>query len=284
MGRLLRRRRGEASAAGGEQVTRPPIKRGVTYKTTGTGLFRRHVRSVTLNVADTETVMESFRALNESEVWLWHGQLRDWRAWLDDRLPDTRRCPGRNDDRCCGWWRLAEADEDELDRRAAIQEAAFRATGSEPSEGGGRRTIEWFRDRGCGGGSWRELDDLEWYIADAEWLFRIVEKRVAEADANAAAVYAIKLGNRLAQIEVKLKAEDDAMFGRAKREASASGGRATRKRPDTERIAAVSAKLAANPQLGDAGAIRRVARDLGDSVHTISKAWKAWKRRQRTPQ
>lgn len=281
MGRILRRRRVEARAAGSEQVTRPPIKRGVTYKTIGTGLFRRHVRSVALNVAETETVMESFRALNESEIWLWHGQLRDWRAWLDDRLPDTRRCPGRNDDRCCGWWRLAEADEAELDRLAAIQEAAFRSTGSEPSQGGGRRTIEHFRKEGCSGGQWRELDDLEWHIADAEWLYRIVEKRVAEADANAAAVYAIKLGNRLAQIEVKLKAEDDALFGRAKREASASGGRATRKRPDTERIAAVRAKLVANPRLSDANAIRLVARDLGDSIETIRKAWR---RREATPQ
>lgn len=281
MGRLLRRRRGEASAAGGEQVTRPPIKRGVSYRTIGTGLFRRHVRSVALNVADAETVAESIRALNESEAWLWHGQLRDWRAWLDDRLPDTLRCPGRNDDRCCGWWRLAEADEAELERRAAIQEAAFRADGSEPSDGGGRRTIEWFREKGCSGGSWRELDDLEWHVKEADWLYRMVEKRVAEADANAAAVFAVKLGNRLAQIEVKLKAEEDALFGRAKREASASGGRATRKRPDTERIAAVQAKLTGNPRLSAARAMQLVARDLGDSVETIRKAWR---RREAAPQ
>jgi hypothetical protein len=108
--------------------------------------------------------------------WNWEWQLEEWRNWLDERLEEASRCPGRQDARCCGIWKVADG--------TVISHKLS-----------------------CNGGRWRELEDLEWFYRDADRLYGIVQQMVTKGDAWGAARFGIELGERLVQLELKLGPE-----------------------------------------------------------------------------
>ena len=254
-------------------MTRALVRRGVTEKTIGTGLSKKRARSVDMNTADPQTIHDFFAEMNEAKSWLWDGMLRNWRDLLDDELlPLAQICPGKNDLRCCGWWILDEADEATLERYADNQLKGIRKETPDATDDRGRSAIDSVRAMGCWGAKWIELDDLEWHIRDADLLYSLLAKAVAENDVNEAAVHGVKLGQRLDQLAIKLSAEQDFLHGRETREGRARGGAASRKRSDQSRIYAVWQKLKKNPQLSKSEACRLTALEFGESLTTIRRA------------
>lgn len=136
----------------------------------GNGLFRQQGERLDLNQATDAEAAAAFAELRES--WRWDFGLAGLREFLAD-LPDPARCPGQQDERCCGFWRCTA---EELARLGIA---------------------------GCRGGKWKPLDDLEWYRAEIEREWASASHAVETGDANRAAGAALNIGIRMTQLDLK---------------------------------------------------------------------------------
>jgi hypothetical protein len=141
----------------------------------GNGLFRQQGERLDLNQATDAEAAAAFAELRES--WRWDFGLAGLREFLAD-LPDPARCPGRQDERCCGFWRCTT---EELARLGIA---------------------------GCRGGKWKPLDDLEWYRAEIEREWASANHAVETGDANRAASAALNIGIRMTQLDLKAPVPD----------------------------------------------------------------------------
>ena len=125
-------------------------------KTIGRGIVQYAKTSWSFDELDSP---EAVKVLHEmSESWRWeHGSQLIFDGVVAEYMDKAGRCPGRDDPRCCGWSRLAEATPGELQIKA--QQHADALNKLDPDRAAtatdGLRTLAHLIDKGCRGGLWR---------------------------------------------------------------------------------------------------------------------------------
>ena len=117
----------------------------------------------------------------------------------------------------------------------------------------------------------RERDTEEWYLREIDSIARVVEWAVKCGRPWEAAARSMQIGELLAEFRLKSEWDDDAVWGRAQRIASAAGVAARRRHSIEERVAQVRRYLAQGHKLN--AAFELAAVDLDVALQTVRRDW-----------
>lgn len=193
------------------------------------------VRRTMYKLDDPEHVREAFKVQQDSETF---GMgMEAFHARIRQYLPHNSLCPGLGDPQCCGFSPMSPCR-----------------------------------------GAWLEYQDNEWFAQELACLWNRIEFAFRHHEYGEAVHLAYVAGAIFHMWSMKGDPEAEWQWGRDKLTAVRAGAvvaaKAKRIADDSERVAAVEAKMAANPRLTANAASRLLASQGLGAASTIYTAWK----------